>query len=173
MHHSSSSSSMTAEESTRGVAVEKLETMKKWGINTYKVSEVLPCWQIRVNPPLCLFVLWRNHGKKLWCVSSFVVVVYKTNDLRAFWSGFPDCRPGAGGPDRGAERHQKEIWERAATGQSADQPLLQHGTDAACAGRHLCWSQPEIPGATGKISKPLSSNYIHTLTVDALSWWLT
>lgn len=29
---------MTAEEATRGVAVEKLETMKKWGLNTYKVS---------------------------------------------------------------------------------------------------------------------------------------
>lgn len=42
MHHSSSSSSMTAEESTRGVAVEKLETVKKWGINTYKVSEANP-----------------------------------------------------------------------------------------------------------------------------------
>ncbi|XP_073335563.1 arfaptin-2b isoform X3 [Pagrus major] len=39
MHHSSSSSSMTAEESTRGVAVEKLETMKKWGINTYKCTK--------------------------------------------------------------------------------------------------------------------------------------
>lgn len=33
---------MTAEESTRGVAVEKLETVKKWGINTYKVSKVNP-----------------------------------------------------------------------------------------------------------------------------------
>lgn len=39
MHHSSSSSSMTAEETTRGVAVEKLENMKKWSINTYKVTE--------------------------------------------------------------------------------------------------------------------------------------
>ncbi|XP_029375489.1 arfaptin-2b isoform X1 [Echeneis naucrates] len=39
MHHSSSSSSMTAEEVTRGVAVEKLETMKKWGLNTYKCTK--------------------------------------------------------------------------------------------------------------------------------------
>ncbi|XP_040006251.1 arfaptin-2b isoform X8 [Xiphias gladius] len=39
MHHSSSSSSMTAEEITRGVAVEKLETMKKWGLNTYKCTK--------------------------------------------------------------------------------------------------------------------------------------
>uniref|UniRef100_UPI0037E8D120 arfaptin-2b isoform X1 n=1 Tax=Semicossyphus pulcher TaxID=241346 RepID=UPI0037E8D120 len=39
MHHSSSSSSMTAEEATRGVAVEKLETMKKWGLNTYKCTK--------------------------------------------------------------------------------------------------------------------------------------
>lgn len=29
---------MTAEETTRGVAVEKLENMKKWSINTYKVT---------------------------------------------------------------------------------------------------------------------------------------
>lgn len=35
---------MTAEEATRGVAVEKLENMKKWGLNTYKVSQVLQCW---------------------------------------------------------------------------------------------------------------------------------
>ncbi|XP_075887802.1 arfaptin-2b isoform X1 [Nelusetta ayraudi] len=39
MHHSSSSSSMTAEEATRGVAVEKLENMKKWSINTYKCTK--------------------------------------------------------------------------------------------------------------------------------------
>ncbi|XP_032389373.1 arfaptin-2b isoform X7 [Etheostoma spectabile] len=39
MHHSSSSSSLTAEEVTRGVAVEKLETMKKWGFNTYKCTK--------------------------------------------------------------------------------------------------------------------------------------
>ncbi|KAM6907445.1 arfaptin-2b isoform 1-T1 [Xenentodon cancila] len=39
MHHSSSSSSMTAEQTTRGVAVEKLETVKKWGLNTYKCTK--------------------------------------------------------------------------------------------------------------------------------------
>ncbi|XP_047462685.1 arfaptin-2b isoform X1 [Mugil cephalus] len=39
MHHSSSSSSMTAEETTRGVAVEKLETVRKWGLNTYKCTK--------------------------------------------------------------------------------------------------------------------------------------
>ncbi|KAM3868529.1 arfaptin-2b isoform 2-T2 [Diretmus argenteus] len=39
MHHSSSSSSMTAEEATRGVAVEKLEYVRKWGLNTYKCTK--------------------------------------------------------------------------------------------------------------------------------------
>ncbi|XP_071755417.1 arfaptin-2b isoform X1 [Centroberyx gerrardi] len=39
MHHSSSSSSMTADEANRGVAVEKLEFMKKWGLNTYKCTK--------------------------------------------------------------------------------------------------------------------------------------
>ncbi|XP_051257229.1 arfaptin-2b isoform X10 [Dicentrarchus labrax] len=39
MHHSSSNSSMMAEEATRGVAVEKLETVKKWGLNTYKCTK--------------------------------------------------------------------------------------------------------------------------------------
>lgn len=37
MNHSSSSSSMTAEEGTKGVAVEKIEQVKKWSLNTYKV----------------------------------------------------------------------------------------------------------------------------------------
>lgn len=44
MQQSGSSSSVAAaaaeaeeEEATRGVAVEKLETVKKWGLNTYKV----------------------------------------------------------------------------------------------------------------------------------------
>lgn len=36
MHHSNSSSVM-AEEAARGVAVEKFDMMKKWGMNTYKV----------------------------------------------------------------------------------------------------------------------------------------
>ncbi|KAK7925948.1 hypothetical protein WMY93_008258 [Mugilogobius chulae] len=39
MNHSSSSSSMTAEESTKGVAVEKIEQVKKWGLNTYKCTK--------------------------------------------------------------------------------------------------------------------------------------
>ncbi|XP_041114684.1 arfaptin-2-like isoform X2 [Polyodon spathula] len=43
MHQSHSSSAVTAEEASRGVAVEKLDIVKKWGINTYKVGEV---WQI-------------------------------------------------------------------------------------------------------------------------------
>ncbi|KAG9348454.1 hypothetical protein JZ751_002189, partial [Albula glossodonta] len=41
MHHSSSSQSMTAEEASRGVAVEKFDIMKKWGINTYKCTKQL------------------------------------------------------------------------------------------------------------------------------------
>lgn len=36
MHHSNSSS-MMAEEATRGIAVERFDMMKKWGLNTYKV----------------------------------------------------------------------------------------------------------------------------------------
>ncbi|KAM9729197.1 arfaptin-2b isoform 3-T3 [Menidia menidia] len=39
MHHSNSSLSMTAEEATRGVAVEKLEYVRKWGLNTYKCTK--------------------------------------------------------------------------------------------------------------------------------------
>ncbi|KAJ8404688.1 hypothetical protein AAFF_G00335510 [Aldrovandia affinis] len=40
MHHSNSSSQMmTAEEATRGVAVEKFDIVKKWGINTYKCTK--------------------------------------------------------------------------------------------------------------------------------------
>ncbi|XP_072302034.1 arfaptin-2b isoform X3 [Eucyclogobius newberryi] len=39
MNHSSSSSSMTAEEATKGVAVEKIEQVKKWGLNTYKCTK--------------------------------------------------------------------------------------------------------------------------------------
>ncbi|KAG9351771.1 hypothetical protein JZ751_023022 [Albula glossodonta] len=39
MHHSSSSSSMSADEASRGVAVEKFDIMKKWGLNTYKCTK--------------------------------------------------------------------------------------------------------------------------------------
>lgn len=39
------------------------------------------------------------------CVSSMIALVYKADDLREIWSGVPDCGPGAGGPDRSAERH--------------------------------------------------------------------
>ncbi|XP_036392344.1 arfaptin-2-like isoform X3 [Megalops cyprinoides] len=39
LHHSGSSHSMMAEEATRGVAVEKFDIMKKWGINTYKCTK--------------------------------------------------------------------------------------------------------------------------------------
>lgn len=101
MHHSSSNSSIT-DEKNRGVAVEKLENMKKWGINTYKVA--------------CFFVFfselldYKNGQRKscvVWCLTVCVrvAVVYKTNDLRALRPGFPDRGPGAGGPDRGAARH--------------------------------------------------------------------
>ncbi|KAK6317619.1 hypothetical protein J4Q44_G00130190 [Coregonus suidteri] len=39
MPNSSSSGSTTAEEASRGVAVEKLDLMKKWGLNTYKCTK--------------------------------------------------------------------------------------------------------------------------------------
>ncbi|XP_026075514.1 arfaptin-2-like isoform X1 [Carassius auratus] len=39
MHHSSSNSSTTAEEATRGIAVEKFDIMKKWGLSTYKCTK--------------------------------------------------------------------------------------------------------------------------------------
>ena len=38
MHHSPSGSGLASEEVARGVAVEKLDSVKKWGINTYKVG---------------------------------------------------------------------------------------------------------------------------------------
>ncbi|XP_051966192.1 arfaptin-2-like isoform X1 [Xyrauchen texanus] len=39
MHHSSSNPSMMSEEATRGVAVEKFDSVKKWSINTYKCTK--------------------------------------------------------------------------------------------------------------------------------------
>uniref|UniRef100_A0A672M1Q3 Arfaptin-2-like n=1 Tax=Sinocyclocheilus grahami TaxID=75366 RepID=A0A672M1Q3_SINGR len=39
MHHSNSNPSMMSEEATRGVAVEKFDSMKKWSINTYKCTK--------------------------------------------------------------------------------------------------------------------------------------
>ncbi|XP_073673714.1 arfaptin-2a isoform X3 [Garra rufa] len=39
MHHSNSNSSMMSEEATRGVAVEKFDSVKKWSINTYKCTK--------------------------------------------------------------------------------------------------------------------------------------
>lgn len=42
MHHSNSTQNMSVEEANRGVAVEKLDSVKKWGINTYKVQNLSP-----------------------------------------------------------------------------------------------------------------------------------
>ncbi|XP_065136916.1 arfaptin-2a isoform X3 [Paramisgurnus dabryanus] len=39
MHHSNSNPSMFSEEATRGVAVEKFDSVKKWSINTYKCTK--------------------------------------------------------------------------------------------------------------------------------------
>ncbi|XP_045069717.1 arfaptin-2-like isoform X3 [Coregonus clupeaformis] len=39
MCHSNSNQNMSAEEANRGVAVEKLDSVKKWGINTYKCTK--------------------------------------------------------------------------------------------------------------------------------------
>ncbi|XP_029923149.1 arfaptin-2-like isoform X2 [Myripristis murdjan] len=39
MHHSPSNSGLASEEVSRGVAVEKLDSVKKWGINTYKCTK--------------------------------------------------------------------------------------------------------------------------------------
>lgn len=41
MHHSHSNPSMMSEEATRGIAVEKFDSVKKWSINTYKVGTLL------------------------------------------------------------------------------------------------------------------------------------
>lgn len=34
---------MTSEEATRGIAVEKFDSVKKWSINTYKVKALTVC----------------------------------------------------------------------------------------------------------------------------------
>lgn len=110
MHHSSSSSSMTAEQTTRGVAVEKLETMKKWGLNTYKVHESLPdsFFPSLHSDTVVVFLM---------SLSAFLVVsVHKADDLGAFWPRLSDRGPGAGGSDRGVERHEEEIRECVAIG---------------------------------------------------------
>uniref|UniRef100_A0A8C1XHJ4 ADP-ribosylation factor interacting protein 2a n=1 Tax=Cyprinus carpio TaxID=7962 RepID=A0A8C1XHJ4_CYPCA len=39
MHHSNSNPSIMSEEATKGVAVEKFDSMKKWSINTYKCTK--------------------------------------------------------------------------------------------------------------------------------------
>ncbi|XP_047017333.1 arfaptin-2a isoform X4 [Ictalurus punctatus] len=39
MHHSHSNPSMMSEEATRGIAVEKFDSVKKWSINTYKCTK--------------------------------------------------------------------------------------------------------------------------------------
>ncbi|TRY66012.1 hypothetical protein DNTS_003784 [Danionella cerebrum] len=39
MHHSNSNPSMLSEEASRGVAVEKFDSVKKWSINTYKCTK--------------------------------------------------------------------------------------------------------------------------------------
>ncbi|XP_059370131.1 arfaptin-2-like isoform X4 [Carassius carassius] len=39
MHHSNSNPSMMSEDATRGVAVEKFDSVKKWSINTYKCTK--------------------------------------------------------------------------------------------------------------------------------------
>ncbi|KAM6946198.1 arfaptin-2a [Aplochiton taeniatus] len=39
LHHSASNTSMSSEEVPRGVAVEKLDTVKQWSINTYKCTK--------------------------------------------------------------------------------------------------------------------------------------
>ncbi|XP_056592220.1 arfaptin-2b isoform X1 [Triplophysa dalaica] len=39
MHHTNSSSSIPADEASRGVAVEKFDIVKKWGLNTYKCTK--------------------------------------------------------------------------------------------------------------------------------------
>ncbi|XP_028840129.1 arfaptin-2b isoform X4 [Denticeps clupeoides] len=39
MHHSDSSQSMSADQAARGIAVEKFDVMKKWGLNTYKCTK--------------------------------------------------------------------------------------------------------------------------------------
>ncbi|XP_022524501.1 arfaptin-2a isoform X3 [Astyanax mexicanus] len=39
MHHSNSLSAMMSEEATRGIAVEKFDSVKKWSINTYKCTK--------------------------------------------------------------------------------------------------------------------------------------
>ncbi|XP_036421056.1 arfaptin-2a isoform X6 [Colossoma macropomum] len=39
MHHSNSHPTMMSEEATRGIAVEKFDSVKKWSINTYKCTK--------------------------------------------------------------------------------------------------------------------------------------
>lgn len=85
----------------------------------------------------------------------FAPPVHEADVLGAVWSRLAHRGPRARGPDWRAARNQAEIRAHPETGAGADYSLLQCSADAAGAGRHVRWSEPEISRTAGNLNTVL------------------
>lgn len=114
---SNHNSANSAEEVSRGVAVEKLDSVKKWGINTYKV---LCTFSLKYLHLYCHIFVYGREILILLCIIFWYVrfntvsvythyAVHEADVLREVWTRLTNSRPGAGGADRSVKRHEKQV----------------------------------------------------------------
>lgn len=129
LHQPHPSPPVGGEEVVRGIAVEKFDIVKKWGINTYKVCHIPGCaagqrtsqrtvkqgrrwssngWGACLDITVAALQGWEGTGA-LTAPPSALPAVYQTADLREVWPGLPHGGPGAGDTDRTAPGDKAQV----------------------------------------------------------------
>lgn len=123
MEAQANSGALVLADDLKSPAMEKLDLVRKWSINTYKVN--LSAQRSR-RPPFCITVLL-----------SLLSSVYQTDAVREVGSRLQDCGRGAGGPNRDPPRKQEKVPARDQAGSDAGQSAGSDDTDTEAAGRCL------------------------------------
>lgn len=128
MQAQANSGAVVLADDLKSPAMEKLDLVRKWSINTYKV---ILC-ELRLDglpSPVCLLSLLSSS-------------VYQADAVGEVGSWLQDCGRGAGGSNRDPPWQQEKVPARDQAGSDAGQSAVSDDADTKAAGRCLLRPEP-------------------------------
>lgn len=157
MNAQPNSGAVVLSDDLKSPAMEKLDLVRKWSINTYKVILFVLDFFLRPSSTVLLLsvlVFVFSHLIRLlaekWTIlqtdfkSLLSSAVYQADPVREAGSGVEDRGPGAGGPNRSPARQQEKVPECNQAGSDAGQSAVPDHADTEAAGRRLRRPQPQV-----------------------------
>lgn len=128
MQAQATSGAVVLADDLKSPAMEKLDLVRKWSINTYKV--ILPELPLDdLSSPSVLLSLRSSS-------------VYQTDAVREVGPRLQDCGRGAWSSNRDPPWQQEKVPARDQAGSDAGQSAVSNDADTKAAGRCLLWPEP-------------------------------